>query len=170
MDFPQSVIERFWSKVEQRAPHECWEWKGAISSSGYGAIQYNKKTYTTHRFAWIVANKRLPLPDQVICHACDNRPCCNPRHLWAGSYSDNLRDAYNKGRHLPGGAKGEENHSSVLLRSQVAYIKRLQEAGYMGIDIAAWYGVSTTVISDIRTMKIWKHEPPAVMSYVTISL
>jgi HNH endonuclease len=104
----------------------------------------------------------------VICHECDNPPCCNPKHLWEGTYSENLKDAYDKGRHLPGGVsilRGEEKHNAVLLRSQVAYIKRLLEAGYMGIDIAVWYGVTPQLICDINTRKIWRHVDPADMHY-----
>lgn len=31
-------------------------------------------------------------------HSCDNRNCVNPKHLSLGEYSDNSKDAFNKGR------------------------------------------------------------------------
>lgn len=37
--FVRSQEERFWDKVDQRGPDECWEWTGALTSTGYGALR-----------------------------------------------------------------------------------------------------------------------------------
>jgi len=93
--------ERFWEKV---AIHdifspECWPWMGARDRNGYGRYRMNRKPFLAHRLAWLFA--RTPgetLDDRDILHRCDNPPCCNPFHLWAGTAADNVADMFNKGR------------------------------------------------------------------------
>jgi len=37
-----------------------------------------------------------------ICHHCDNPSCVNPEHLFIGTRSENMKDAYKEGRvHMP---------------------------------------------------------------------
>jgi hypothetical protein len=35
----------------------------------------------------------------MVCHRCDNPPCCNPDHLYAGTMSDNALDSAERKRH-----------------------------------------------------------------------
>lgn len=50
-----------------------------------------------HRAAWVEASGPIPL-GILVCHRCDNPPCCNPAHLFLGTQSDNIKDGYAKGR------------------------------------------------------------------------
>jgi hypothetical protein len=69
----------------------CWVWQ-RCASSGYG--QYRGRR--VHRYSYELANG--PILDGLhVCHACDNKLCVNPSHLWLGTHQDNMRDAVEKG-------------------------------------------------------------------------
>ena len=95
--------EKFWARVDVRAPDQCWEWIGQRMKAGYGRLESRptngKRVVTlTHRAAWAFANK-MPVPkDMFVLHRCDNPPCCNPGHLFLGKSLDNVRDMHAKGR------------------------------------------------------------------------
>jgi hypothetical protein len=69
--------------------------------NGYGMLGLGRRTdpkTAAHRVAWTVAVG--PIPEGLnVLHHCDNRPCCNPAHLWLGTQRDNLLDMVAKGRH-----------------------------------------------------------------------
>lgn len=99
---PQS---RFWSKVNKDGPIPAhmahlgnyWEWVGPIGTKGYGQFSFGGKSHKAHRWIFIQSNGEL---DSSIdcCHHCDNRKCVRLTHLFAGTRSDNMRDAVSKGR------------------------------------------------------------------------
>lgn len=73
---------------------ECWEWIGSVNSLGYGEFRGHGKAY---RFSF-EAFVRPIRTGEIILHCCDNRRCVNPRHLRAGTKSDNTRDVYVQAR------------------------------------------------------------------------
>jgi hypothetical protein len=92
------IEERFWSKVERRGPDECWPWKGARGRRGYGQFWLDGKKRVATQVSWEFEHGRA-FPDGLhACHHCDNPPCVNPRHIFPATHSENLRDAYRKGR------------------------------------------------------------------------
>jgi len=94
--------DHFWSRVERRAPSECWPWRGeGFVRGGYGSCGWPRcllsadgprRANTASNVAWGLANRAVPLPYVHICHSCDNPPCCNPAHLRADSAYMNNRD------------------------------------------------------------------------------
>lgn len=84
-------MKRFWDKVDMRQPDECWPWKGAHTSGGYGTFWPTRgRTWTAHRFAYHLV---YGIQDESndIHHTCNNRICVNFHHLEEMSPGDNTR-------------------------------------------------------------------------------
>ena len=146
---PQEV-DRFWSKVDIRSRRECWPWKGATDGH-YGLVRIRNRNYKAHRIAYYL-HRGVSLGDLNACHSCDNPACCNPDHIWAGSYSDNNQDRENKGRgNQP---KGEYHGQATLSEQDVHHIR---QSPLPAKELAAQYGVHFATIYRIRNRQSWKH-------------
>lgn len=87
-------IDLFWSRVEKG--NGCWEWRGGRNGHGYGGMYFNGRVQHAHRVSWQIVNGPIPRW-QWILHSCDNKGCVNPAHLDAGTASENLRQAIDRG-------------------------------------------------------------------------
>lgn len=92
--------ERFWSRVDRSAgPDVCWPWTGPTNSrTRYGQLRFDGRLTTSHRIAWELNSGRSIGPGMYVCHTCDNRPCCNPGHLYEGTPKQNTADMMARGR------------------------------------------------------------------------
>ena len=151
-----ALSERFWKKVAIRSDNECWPWLASTRSDGYGAIGYEDKVLAAHRVAWTLTCG--PIPDGMcICHHCDNKICCNPKHLFSGTSADNSADRASKGHNAD--KRGEKNGRSKLTAKQVLEIRRrYAEGGVTQRELADEYGIAAqSQISNIIHGRRWKH-------------
>lgn len=90
--------ELFWSRVDQSGgPDACWTWTRRRDKNGYGIVSWKLKARRAHRMALQLSGVDIP-NGMLVCHRCDNPPCCNPAHLFLGTAADNTRDMMSKGR------------------------------------------------------------------------
>lgn len=153
-----SLEERLWRRVDRSGgPDACWPWTGWRDADGYGRISLggrNAGHIGTHRAALQTAIG--PLADNMFaCHRCDNPPCCNPAHLFAGTHADNVRDSASKGR--AHGALGADHHRSKLHAHIAAIVTRL-DAGEPKAAIARSYGVAKCAIQAIASGRSYRRE------------
>ena len=127
---------------------ECWIWQGCTGNHGYGVFSYDRRQHLTHRVAYETFIGHIPNGLNVL-HRCDNRPCCNPAHLFVGTDADNAADKVTKRRHR----YGERSPRSVLALPEVEAILAAQHATTGAL--AHRYGVSPRTIRDIRLRKTW---------------
>lgn len=87
-------------------PNQCWVTDVARDKNGYSRLVLQGVTYKLHRLAY--EHFIGPIPDGLlICHICDNPPCCNPAHLYPGTPAQNMLDKVIRGRARGGPAKRE---------------------------------------------------------------
>lgn len=152
----EKLEARFWAKIDKRGPDECWEWVGAVNKNcGYGVFQLQTKTTVyAHRVAaflyGLVTNIKAPVNKKAaafVLHTCDNRKCCNPRHLYIGTLQQNTRDMRKRRRaYVP---RGEEHPNAKLTNTQVVVIRQRYAKGVLQTALAKEYNVSFATISDI---------------------
>lgn len=102
-DLKQKALDHFTKKYKINSETGCWDWIATtIISNKQGMLRptfmVEKKRWLAHRWAYQHFIGELP-PKMLVCHSCDNTLCVNPKHLWLGTYMDNVRDCINKGRH-----------------------------------------------------------------------
>lgn len=158
-------IARFWSKVDKSAgPDGCWLWTAAILATGYGGFKYRGKMVKAHRVAYELTLG--PLGSLLACHHCDNPPCVNPAHLFAGTHADNAADRNRKGRQSTGNRvtyerrpRGARHPDAILTEAQVAQIRVELVQGASYAALAERYGVVKGNIAHIAKNVTWKHVP-----------
>lgn len=143
--------KRFWSKVDVCEPDDCWEWIAGRYKAGYGQFWLNGKGYIAHRVAYFIEHGKDP-GEMLVCHTCDNPPCCNPAHLWLGTNNDNTQDKIVKGRQ--DNTRGEKCHSAKLTKQNVREIRASDKSDD---ELAKWYGVHLWTVTRARLGLSWKH-------------
>lgn len=140
------LIRRFWSKVDVRTSLECWNWKASTQSKGYGSFGVSAgRTQLAHRIAYMLEVGDIP-EGLLVRHKCDNRLCCNPKHLELGTIADNNHDSVMRGRN----AKGERSGRAKLMDKEIVQIREDYKNGILTVrELASLYQVHPITIKRI---------------------
>ena len=128
----------------------CWLWNDLKSPGGYGVVSYKGHTEFAHRAAWRLANGPIPegmIVDHIICN---NPACVRVSHLALDTQSGHITRMYAEGR----GANGSRHHMAKLTEAQATAILHSDASN---ATLAQEYGVSQSLVKQIRARKIWKH-------------
>src|SRR6267154_3150932 len=131
----------------------CQEWNGCCKQGGYGMFSYKGKTELAHRRMYKIKKGKIPKGFDV-CHKCDNPPCVNEIHLWAGK--ENNQDTEAKGRSLH--LRGSKHGKAKLTEKLVQRIRRKYKTGRYSLrKLGQDFGVSYSLIGYIVNRKICNH-------------
>lgn len=141
----------------RKLPDGCWTCDTAYKTHrGYLHLQITENgvqhALKVHRFSY--EHFVGPVPKgKLVCHKCDVRWCCNPKHLFPGTQSDNMQDMVRKGR----GLVGEKSAKTKFNEADILRIYRYVDAGLSREAIGRRFGVAAVTISHIATGRNWKH-------------
>lgn len=146
-----SPEERFWEKVAIGKEDKCWLWIG--NGDRYGRFRYNGQDWKAHRYSYLLHYGDIP-KGYYVCHTCDNGLCVNPKHLFAGTQSDNMKDMYKKKRRV---YNGKNYPNRKLSEKDVIHMIKDFLSGEKRKDLAIKYNISLATIHDILGGRTWKY-------------
>lgn len=153
------IQDKFWAQVNKDGPihpvcGQCWIWVGWLKTDGYGGVIVEGRQLATHRVSWFLTYGEMP--DEFVCHHCDNKQCVNPGHLFLGGAKENSEDLVSKGLQLKG-----EQHGRALLRDEdVLFIRRVYRKGSRKFGVAAlaaMFGMSEAGMQAVVHKRTWRH-------------
>lgn len=154
-----SAYERTMRRVERDESSavvngaRCLVFTGSVDRDGYGKVRVGEQVWQAHRLVFAARHDELP---EAVCHHCDNPPCLEDRHHFAGTRGDNVRDCAAKGRTNNNPHRGEDSALAKLTESQVQQIRASAGGASYGV-IAARFGVSKAHVARIVRGERWAH-------------
>lgn len=137
-----------------RSPGGCWPWLGRRYGDGYGEFRLSSgHRIAAHRFAWEIANGRPVPPGLYVCHRCDNPPCVNPDHLFAGTPAENEADKIAKGRKERNA--GEQNGNVRLTAADVLELRAAVAEGASYTRVSKRFGIHRKTAARICAGDLW---------------
>lgn len=150
---PAEIFER---NCIKGAVDDCWLWGAYITPHGYGQTRIGgrgaNKGIQAHRLSWLVNVGEIPEGMHVL-HKCDNRPCCNPKHLFLGTNLDNIKDRVSKNRsnRWIKDAPREKHPRTKIMVEQIKEMLKLREEKTKVVDIAKQFNINKNHCSRLLT-------------------
>jgi HNH endonuclease len=145
------IIEEKFYKNVRKNENGCWDWIGNTSAYNRGRMTIGGRKMYAYHISYELHIGPIPTGMQIN-HTCDNPNCVNPEHLYAGTQSDNTRDAIRRGRWV--------NNSTGRVRSHLSpddvRAIRQQCASVSMTEVGKRFGISYTQVRRIVTGKHWK--------------
>ncbi len=111
--------------------------------------------WVAHRVAFELCSGTAP--KAMVLHQCDNRPCCNPSHLFEGTNDDNMKDMVSKGRARTGSRPGAENGNAKLTDFEIAEMRRAhEEVGFYDWELAKAFKIGRSSVGRILRQETHK--------------
>lgn len=142
-----ATIARVLDLIEVDPFSGCWLCRLPVDGFGYPLLRVGHLVVKAHRlaFAFYVGPVR---PGLGVLHRCDERRCCNPRHLFEGTAADNSADMVGKGRSVRGRKVPKLTAEAVIeIRSCDATLA----------ELAARHGRSLQTVWKVRKGLTWRH-------------
>lgn len=164
-----ALADWFETRYVRGAPDDCWPWMGGTGKHGRGQISLDGQTVPAPRVAYLLYVADIPdhpsHHGNCVLHECDNPPCVNPKHLFVGTHRDNMLDKVAKGRQ----PKRYERNPMPRPNGLGHYKARLTDDQVIAIradarrsrEIADEYGISQSMVCNIKSYRCWTHIPPA---------
>jgi hypothetical protein len=137
------------------AGDDCLIWPFGVGSNGRPAARLNGRLTSGPRVMCILAHGEPPKSSMHASHSCGggHLGCMNPKHLRWATPSENEADKIAHGTLR----KGRAINTNVLSESAVREIRA--SVNEKGTDLAARFGVSTSLVSSIRNKRCWAWLP-----------
>lgn len=84
---------------------DCLVYTGHRDNLGYGKINVKGRGMLTHRYAWELANGRIP-DGLYIDHICHNTSCCKIEHLRLATQKQNMEHQLRAHKGSSSGVRG----------------------------------------------------------------
>lgn len=170
-DFRSTAPEDFKARLGVKAfGDRCVEWRR-------GSKKYHQTSVTgvfgrVHRISYALYVGDVP-KGLLVCHACDNRACVNPNHLWLGTAQENTHDAIKKGRFkfvCPGsvwpkerklrGTKAGQTKGDLAHRCKVPFatILKFRESDQSAPAFAAQHGIARSYAYKLKAAQVRKDQ------------
>ncbi len=153
LDQAEQLAARLERSIDRSAGEDaCHPFTDALDQSGYGKLKWNGVLWKAHRAVAVAARKVAVDSRTAVLHHCDNPACCNERHFFYGTQTDNMADRDAKLRTKPGGLAHREwkldADKAAAIRIEYASGKSLRAVGQL-------FGVSKDTIREVVIGKTW---------------